>query len=109
MVSLAFCPVTPGRTILGRHMDSHMPYSESGAVPATMKSLAVSIAPIVSMPARYGSAVSGSRPAMTGDTKYGPNLRGASSAALAHKQCSLQLQMHELRHSKHSTRHKTLV
>ena len=102
-------PMTPARTMLGRHMDSHMPYSESGAVPATMKSLAVSIAPIVSMPARYGSDVSGSRPAMTGDTKYGPNLRGAPSTASAHKQCSLQVQVHELHHSKHSARHRTSV
>lgn len=59
----------------GRYMDSHMPYRESGAVPATMKSCAVSIAPIVSMPQRYGVCVLSSRPAITGDTKYGPNLQ----------------------------------
>jgi len=40
------------RTMSGRHMLSHMPYSESGAVPATMKSCAVSIAPMLSMPHR---------------------------------------------------------
>ena len=36
----------------GCHIDSHIPRRESGAVPATMKSLAVSIAPIESVPAR---------------------------------------------------------
>ncbi len=50
-------------------------------MPATMKSFAVSIAPIVSMPARYGSLEAGSRPAITGDTKYGPNL-GAHGASV---------------------------
>ena len=39
------------RTMSGRYMDSHMPDSESGAVPATMKSFAVSMAPMLSMPA----------------------------------------------------------
>jgi hypothetical protein len=29
----------------------------------------------VSMPQRYGLLVLSSRPAITGDTKYGPNLR----------------------------------
>lgn len=40
-----------GRTMSGRNIDSHMPESESGAVPATMKSFAVSMAPMLSMPA----------------------------------------------------------
>lgn len=57
----------------GRHIDSHIPSREEGAVPATMKSLAVSIAPIESVPAKYG-VKSGCRPAITGLTKYGPNL-----------------------------------
>ena len=45
-------PSSLSRTMSGRHMLSHMPYSESGAVPATMKSCAVSIAPMLSMPHR---------------------------------------------------------
>ena len=52
----------------GRYMDSHMPDRESGALPATMKSFAVSMAPMLSMPAMY-TEPSGSRPAITGDTK----------------------------------------
>ena len=39
-------------TMSGLHMDSHMPYRDSGAVPASMKSLAVSIAPMLSVPAK---------------------------------------------------------
>ena len=61
-------------TMSGRHMLSHMPYREEGAVPATMKSFAVSVAPMVSMPQMKGSLVLSSSPAITGDTKYGPNL-----------------------------------
>ena len=52
----------------GRHIDSHIPIRESGAVPATIKSFAVSIAPIESVPAKYGVR-SGCKPAMTGLTK----------------------------------------
>ena len=58
----------------GLNMDSHIPYKLSGAVPATMKSFAVSIAPMVSMPHMYG-LLSGCNPAMTGEQKYGPNLQ----------------------------------
>ena len=56
----------------GLHKLSHTPIKLSGAVPATMKSFAVSMAPILSIPHRYG-VPSASRPAITGCTKYGPN------------------------------------
>lgn len=71
-------------TMSGRHMDSHMPRSESGAVPATMKSFAVSIAPIESVPAKYGvnSCPFLSSPAITGLTKYGPNLTAKGEISL---------------------------
>ncbi len=58
----------------GRHMASQTPMRLSGAVPATMKSFAVSMAPMLSVPARY-TLPSASSPAITGCTKYGPNLR----------------------------------
>jgi hypothetical protein len=44
-----------------------------GSLTATIKSFAVSIAPMVSIPQRYG-VPSLSSPAMTGEQKYGPNL-----------------------------------
>lgn len=65
----------------GRHIASHTPMRLSGAVPATMKSFAVSMAPMLSVPARY-TLPSASSPAITGDTKYGPNLRHAIGTVL---------------------------
>ena len=69
----------------GFQKDSQIPRRDSGAVPATMKSLAVSMAPMLSVPARYTDP-SASNPAITGCAKYGPNLHPqrhcAGSAAL---------------------------
>ena len=44
--------VNANPTMSGRHIDSHIPKRESGAVPATIKSFAVSMAPMESVPAR---------------------------------------------------------
>lgn len=46
------CARLSAPTRSGRQSDSQMPSSESVAVPATMKSLAVSCAPMLSMPHR---------------------------------------------------------
>lgn len=44
--------ITAALTMSGLKVDSHMPDKESGAVPATIKSLAVSMAPMESVPQR---------------------------------------------------------
>ena len=70
----------------GRHMDSHMPYSDSGAVPASMKSCAFSTAPIESVPHRkacQAPSLPCSSPATTGEQKYGPNLHFPCSVRLS--------------------------
>jgi len=72
-------------------MDSHMPYKESGAVPATMKSGAVSMAPRESMPHKYGVQVPGSRPAITGETNHGPNLHAHQLLTDYHAGCMVMV------------------
>lgn len=60
---------------LGSHSASHIPYSCSVHVPATMKSSGMFGQPIRSMLHMNGSNVLGSSPATMGSTKYGPNLQ----------------------------------
>lgn len=59
----------------GCHNDSHIPYICSEQVPLTTKSPGTMGQPIKSIEAMKGSDVIGSNPAMTGSTKYGPNLK----------------------------------
>jgi len=63
----------------GSHSASHIPYSCSVHVPATTKSSGSLGQPIRSMLHTYGSNVLGSSPAITGSTKYGPNLQSSTN------------------------------
>ena len=65
-------------TISGAQSDSHIPYIWSVQVPAMAKSLATIGQPMRSRAAMYGSPLDRFRPAITGSTKYGPNLRRAN-------------------------------
>ena len=62
------------QTRFGCHNVSHMPYNCSFDVPITAKSLQIHGWPIKSMTLINGSPVFGSKPAMIGSMKYGPNL-----------------------------------
>ena len=72
----------------GLHSDSHIPYSCSVQVPLTTKSSVSMGQPIRSIAAMNGSLVLGSSPAITGSTKYGPNLcsKNETNDALQHPQ-----------------------
>lgn len=59
----------------GTHSDSHIPYICSVHVPATAKSSRITEQPIKSADAINGFPVFSFRPAITGSTKYGPNLK----------------------------------
>jgi len=59
----------------GTQSDSHMPYICSVHVPLTAKSVAIIGQPMRSRFATNGSKVTGSIPAITGSTKYGPKLK----------------------------------
>jgi len=62
-------------TMSGTQSDSHMPYICSVHVPLTAKSVATIGQPMRSRFATNGSNVTGSMPAITGSTKYGPKLQ----------------------------------
>jgi hypothetical protein len=61
-------------TIFGHPNDAHIPYFCSLAHLITEKSLEIYGCPIKSITDRNGSLVLGSKPAIIGSKKYGPNL-----------------------------------
>lgn len=73
-LKIVFYCIPENLTKFGSQRDSHMPYICSEHVPLTTKSSVTIGQPIKSMEAMYGACVLGSRPAITGSAKYGPNL-----------------------------------